>query len=160
MDNRTPEDVIAGVLRISVGGVEKIVPTLPIKATREWQTALGTGPSRFTPKDMDDWTTADATDFSSLSIDTILDIVTSYDRTGALGGREWLEENADPAQLFAAAGLMAEVAFPFAEDTRMLLAAMVVQSVVGSGSQNSTSGPSPIGASRRRRSTPPSTKAS
>ncbi len=160
MDNRSPEDVLAGILRIAVGGVEKIVPTLPIRATREWQTALGTGPGRFTPKDINDWTSTDATNFSSLSFDTILDIVVGYDRTGALGGREWLEEHADPAQLFIAAGQMAEVAFPFAEDTRLLLVALVVQSVVGSSLPSSTSGPSPIGGSTRSRLKRASTRAS
>jgi hypothetical protein len=160
MTTRTPEDVLAGVLRIAVGGVEKIVPTLPIRATREWQASLGSTGDSFSPKDVDDWTPADASDFSSLSLDVILGAVVAYDRTGALGGREWLEEHADPAQLFTAAQQMAEVAFPFAEDTRMFLVALVVQSVVGSSPPSSTNGPSPIGASRRRPSSRPSTRAS
>jgi hypothetical protein len=160
MDTRSAEDVLAGVLRIAVGGVEKIVPTLPIRATREWQAALATGPGRFTPHDVNDWSPEEAASFSSLTVDVILDIVCAYDRTDALGGRDWLEEHADPAQLYTAAGQMAEVAFPFAEDTRTLLTALVVRSVVGSAPRSSTSGPSPIGASRRRPSSRPSTRAS
>jgi len=161
MEPRSAEDVLAGTLRIAVGGVVKAVPTLPIKATREWQASLATvAPGQFAPKDLDDWTPGDATDFSSLSLDTILNIVTSYDRTGALGGREWLEEHADPRQLFTAAEQMAEVAFPFADDQKMLLAALVVQAVVGSSLQKPTSGPLPIGASRRPSSKRPSTRAS
>ncbi len=146
MASRSPEDVIAGVLRIAVGGVEKIVPTLPIKASREWQLKIAAGPSAFTaPVSDDDWTAATVEQFTGLTLDAILDVVVFYDRTGALGGREWLEENADPAQLYAAASQMAEVAFPFATNIPMLLAALVVRSVVGSKSPNSTNGHSPIG---------------
>lgn len=160
MTTRSAEDVLAGVLRIAVGGVEKIVPTLPIRATREWQAQIAKGPEAFAPRDLDDWTPAEAFDFTFLTLDAIVDIVVAYDRTGALGGREWLEEHADPAQLYAASAKMAEVAFPFAEDTKVLLAALVANRVVASTLQSSTNGPSPIGASRRRASRQPSTRAS
>jgi len=161
MAERTPEDVLAGVLRIAVGGVVKAVPTLPIRASREWQEKLAAGPSAFTvPVDDDDWSAAVVSEFTGLTQEAILDIVLAYDRTNALGGREWLEEHADPAQLFAAAQQMAEVAFPFAEDTRLLLTGLVVRSVVGSPRLSSTSGRSPTGVSTRRRSRPVSTRAS
>ena len=159
-DSRSAEDVLAGVLRIAVGGVEKIVPTLPIRATREWQATLATGPGRFSPDNANDWTSTDASTFSALTLDVILDLVVAYDRTGALGGREWLEEHADPAQLYTAAGQMADVAFPLADDTRMLLATLVVRSVVGSNPPSSTNGPSSIGVLRRKPSRRPSTRAS
>ena len=160
MTTRSPEDVLAGVLRIAVGGVEKLVPTLPIRATREWQAGLASGEPRFAPDDAADWTAVEASEFSGLTLDVILDIVVAYDRTGALGGREWLEEHADPAQLHRAAEQMAEVAFPFAEDARALLAALVANRVVASTPRNSTSGPSPIGDLRRKPSRRPSTRAS
>lgn len=161
MTSRSPEDVLAGVLRIAVGGVERLVPTLPLRATREWQATLAAGPSGFSvPVSEDDWTAANVSEFAGLTIDTILDLVVAYDRTGALGGRDWLEEHADPAQLYAAAQQMAEVAFPFAENVRLLLAALVVRSVVGSNSPKSTNGHSPIGASTRSRSKSASTRTS
>jgi hypothetical protein len=161
MATRSAEDVLAGVLRIAVGGVEKLVPTLPLRATREWQAQLATGPTSFSVSvTEDDWTAANVSEFAGLTLETVLDMVVAYDRTGALGGREWLEEHADPAQLYAAASQMAEVAFPFADNTRLLLAALVVRSVVGSGSPNSTSGLSPIGASTRARSKSASTRRS
>jgi hypothetical protein len=147
MATRSPEDVLAGVLRIAVGGVEKIVPTLPIKATREWQAAIGSRPSTSDVAERDDWTATDAREFVGLTFDALLDIVTAYDRSAALGGREWLEEHADPAQLHAAAAQMAEVAFPFADSPRVVLAALIVRSVAGSRPPSSTNGPSPIGAS-------------
>lgn len=160
-DPRSPEDILAGVLRIAVGGVEKIVPTLSIKATREWQAAVSALPGRFTPEDPEEWTSLEAAEFSGMTLDVIVDIIVLYDRTGALGGREWLEEHADPAQLYAAAGQMAEVAFPFADDTRLLLAALVARTVVGpSTPQRSTSSPSPSGDSTPAASKPASTRAS
>ena len=160
MTTRSAEDVLAGILRIAVGGVEKIVPTLPIRATREWQALIAKGPQAFAPRDLNDWAPSDAFDFTFLTLDAILDIVVAYDRTSALGGREWLEEHADPAQLYAASAQMAEVAFPFAEDTRLLLAALVANRVVASTPRSSTSGPSPIGGLRRKPSRRPSTRAS
>ena len=161
MVTRSPEDVLAGVLRIAVGGVERIVPTLPLRATREWQAKLAAGPSGFSvPVTEDDWTAANVSEFAGLTLDTVLDMVVAYDRTGALGGREWLDENADPAQLYAAAEQMAEVAYPFADNVRLLLAALVVRTVVGSPSLKSTNGRSPTGASIRSRSKRASTRTS
>jgi len=161
MGSRSPEDVLAGVLRIAVGGVEKIVPTLPLRATREWQAAISKGPEGFTvPVSEDDWTASTVAAFSGLTLDMILDMVVAYDRTGALGGREWLEENADPAQLYAAAEQMAEVAYPFADNLRVLLAALVVQRAVGSPSPKSTNGRSHTGGSTPRRSKIASTRTS
>ena len=161
MVTRSPEDVLAGVLRIAVGGVERIVPTLPLRATREWQAQLAAGPSGFSvPVTEDDWTAANVSEFAGLTLDTVLDMVVAYDRTGALGGREWLDENADPAQLYAAAEQMAEVAYPFADNVRLLLAALVVRTVVGSPSLKSTNGRLPIGASTRSRSKRASTRTS
>jgi hypothetical protein len=161
MVTRSAEDVLAGILRIAVGGVEKIIPTLPLRATREWQAKLAAGPSGFSvPVTDDDWTAANVSEFAGLTLDTVLDMVVAYDRSGALGGREWLDENADPAQLYAAVSQMAEVAFPFAENVRLLLAALVVRSVVGSKPPNSTNGLSPTGDSTPGRSKRASTRAS
>lgn len=161
MTTRKPEDVVAGVLRIAVGGQERLVPTLPIRATREWQAEIAKGPAGFTvPVDDDDWSAATLSEFTGFTLEAILDIVVAYDRTGALGGREWLEEHADPAQLYAAASQMAEVAFPFATDIPMVLAALVVRQVAVPSQASSTSGPSRTGASTRARSKSASTRAS
>lgn len=161
MATRSAEDVAAGILRIAVGGQERLVPTLSIKDTREWQMGLATGPSGFTvPVTEDDWTAATVAEFTGLTLEAVLDVVVAYDKTGALGGREWLETHADPAQVYAAASQMAEVAFPFATDIPMVLAALVVRNVVGSASPSSTSGPSRTGASTRARSKRASTRAS
>jgi hypothetical protein len=144
-DTRSPEDVLSGILRIAVGGVEKIVPTLPISATRIWQASLAAGETA--DGDDADLTPPDTAQVLGLSLDAVLSFVVGYDRTAALGGREWLEANADPGQLYAAASQMAEVAFPFARDVPMLLRALLARSVVASRSASSTSSPSPSGGS-------------
>lgn len=159
-DTRSPEDVLAGVIRVAVGGQEKLLPTLSIRGTREWQAAVAAMPGRFNPADPEAWTTGEASEFSGLTLDVVLDIIVLYDRASALGGREWLEDHADPAQLYAALAAISEVAFPFADNTRVLLAALVATAVVGSSPPSSTSGPSPIGTSRPARSRKRSTGAS
>lgn len=161
MSTRSPEDVLAGILRIAVGGVEKLVPTLSIRATREWQDEIAQGPQAFSvPVNDDDWSAAVVSEFAGLTLDSILHMVVAYDRTGVLGGRDWLEEHADPEQLYRAAEQMMEVAYPFAESPRVLLAALVVRAVVESGQRNSTSGRSRTGGSTRQRSKPVLTRAS
>jgi hypothetical protein len=151
---RSDEDILSGVLRIAVGGVEKEVPTLSIRATREWQASLAADEASAVSDA--DLTPADTSRVLDLSLTEILNIVVTYDRTAALGGREWLEEHADPAQLYEAANQMAEVAFPFARDTRMLLRALLARSVAAS----STNGPSPSGGSTPAPSKTASTRAS
>jgi hypothetical protein len=153
---RSAEDVLAGVLRIHVGGVERIVPTLPIRATREWQAKLTESLGGFGVVMAADQSPATIARFTGLALDAQLDLVCAYDRTGALGGREWLEEHADPAQLYAAAKLMGEVAFPFVNDLQSLMAALPgLLMGAPSSSSSSTSGPSPTGISLPMLSTQP-----
>ncbi len=158
MSSRSDEDRLAGVLRIAVGGDEKIVPTLPIKATREWQAALA--PDEAAAVSDADLTPGDTVRLIDLSLDAVLNVVVTYDRTSALGGREWLDEHADPEQLYVAAGQMAEVAFPFARSVPMLLGALLARSVAASSQPSSTSSALPSGGSTpapsKTRSTRPS----
>lgn len=158
MTSRSPEDVLSGILRIAVGGVEKEVPTLSIRATREWQAALAADEAAAVSDD--DLTPGDASGIIDLSLGEILNIVVTYDRSAALGGREWLEEHADPAQLYAAATQMAEVAFPFALSAPALLRALIARSVAASRPPRSTNSPSPSGDSTPAPSKPASTRAS
>ena len=101
--------------------------------------------------------------FARFTQQAILDAVVAYDRSGALGGRDWLAEHADPAQLYIAFRQMAEVVFPFVADVRSLLAllpGLLAQADVGSSSPSSTNGPSPTGASTRDHLKPVSTRRS
>jgi len=163
MTQRTPEDILAGVLRINVGGIEKRVPTLPMNASAEWQEALGAGLGGFARNLSSDQSAESLMGFARFTQEAILDAVAAYDRTGALGGRDWLAEHADPAQLYIAFRQMAEVVFPFVADVRSLLAmlpGLLAQADVGSSSPSSTNGPSPTGASIPERSKSASTRRS
>ncbi len=163
MTQRSAEDVLGGILRIPVGGVEKSMPTLPMRAAIEWiRRGVNRAPA-FQALMAADQSAQTLSAFGSLSLETILDIVVDYDRTGALGGREWLEENADPEQLYLALRAMGTNALPFVNDVRGLLAmlpGLLAQADVGSSSPSSTNGRSPTGASTRGPSKSASTRRS
>jgi len=154
MSERTEEEVLSGLLQISVGGITKEVPTLPIKYIAEWAKLL----DALTP-------TTPATDpregftlIAKVTTAGLMDLVLAYDRTGALGGREWLEEHADAQQLKAAAVQMAGNAFPLGDGASVvaqMLASMIGKAAPKDGPSDpasSTNGASPSGASRRKRS--------
>ena len=147
--DRTEEDILSGVLRISVGGIVKAVPTLKANHVDEWGRSLVVGPDAKVPSE---WTMTDVAGLSGATTERLIDLCVAYDRTGALGGREWLGENADPAQLHAAVVLMTGNAFPLADDPAALLGLMLLRSAVPSGPPNSTNGSSTNGASTRKRS--------
>jgi hypothetical protein len=158
---QTDEDRVSGVLRLMVGGVEKEVPTLPIRPAREWQRQVTAVSGGFGLPGLDDWQTDDAGHFANLTLDTLLDLAVAYDRTAALGGREWLEDNANPRELYDAVVAMAENAFPFAEDGRAILGMVIAQATLA----EPTRPKSPNGRSRSGGSTPggsrtPSTRSS
>jgi hypothetical protein len=152
MAERTEEEIVTGLLRVSVGGVVKPVPTLKIKHIPEWAAVLDAR----TPSTAASANPAEGFTFvAQITISGLLDLVLAYDRTGALGGREWLEENADPTELREAALAMAGNAFPFGEGAgvvgRMLMD-LIKQAVAPSPPPKSTNGRSPGGVSTRKRS--------
>lgn len=160
METRSPEEVATGLLRISVGGVVKMMPTLPIKHIPEWAQLLDAlTPSAVTPGDPSEGFTL----IAKVTLAGLLDLIVAYDRTGALGGREWLEENADPAELKAAAEQMAGNAFPFGQAAAVIgsmVAALLGQWAVRSEPPSSTSGSSRNGVSTRKRPGRASTRSS
>jgi hypothetical protein len=160
MAERSEEEVASGLLLVSVGGVVKSMPTLPIKHIPEWAKLLdAVTPSGIAASNPDDGFGL----IARVTNTALLDLVVAYDRTGALGGREWLEENADPAELKAAAVQMADNAFPFGEAAAVIGTAVMTrvgQAAAASDPPSSTNGPSPTGASARKRSARASTRSS
>jgi hypothetical protein len=149
MVERSEEDAVTRVLRISVGGVVKTMPTLPIKLIPEWAKLLDAlTPS--TPGDPSEGFTL----IARVTLGGLLDLVVAYDRTGALGGREWLEEHADPAELKAAAEAMAGNAFPFGQAGAVIasMVTTIIRAAVPPEPPSSTNGSSTNGASTRKRS--------
>jgi hypothetical protein len=158
MSERTEEEVLSGLLQISVGGITKAVPTLPIKYVAEWAKLL----DALTPTEPATDPREGFTLIAKVTTAGLLDLVLAYDRTGALGGREWLEEHADAQQLRAAAVQMADNAFPLGDGASVvgqMLATMIGKAAPKDDSSeppSSTNGASLNGVSRRRRSAPSS----
>jgi hypothetical protein len=128
-----------------------------MKASEEWQRVVASKLSEFSQSMQLDQSAESLSAFVNLTQSAILDLVVAYDRHGALGGREWLEENADPAQLYTAVRQMAEVAFPFVTDLKAALA-LLPGLVNPSSSSTSTNGHSPNGDLMVMTSSPGSTE--
>lgn len=147
MTERSAEDLVTGVLRIAVGDSVREVPTLKARWIGEWSQSFAA--DDIEAKAIGEWTMDDFSRFAGESVDRLLDLVVAYDRTAALGGREWLAENADPAQLHAALVAMVGNAFPLASDPTVLVDLVIAQAAAGSIPPSSTSGASPSGTSTR-----------
>lgn len=153
MTERSPEDVAAGVLRIAIGGGVREVPTLKAKYIGKWGEQFADRGG----EPVGEWTMDDVVAFSEGSVTRLVDLVVAYDVTGALGGREWIEEHADPAQLNEALIQMIGNAFPLA-DGPTLAGLTLARAAVQSVRQSSTNGASRPGASTRTRSDRASTR--
>jgi hypothetical protein len=160
MTERTEEEVLSGLLQVSVGGIVKPMPTLPIKYVPEWAQLL----DALTPTEPSGDPREGFTLIARVTLAGLLDLVVAYDRTGALGGREWLEEHADAQQLKAAAVQMAGNAFPLGDGASVVAQMLSKMLFPPDGSpilfppdvvltrESSTNGASRNGASRRKRS--------
>jgi hypothetical protein len=163
---QTPEDRRAGILRFTFGGEERTCPTLKLRASAEWlRSAASRLPLLIDALGLDSEMGQSA--FVDFSYELGLDAICEYDQTSALGGREWLEEHADPTELYEALRAMARVAIPFGNDLQSLVAMLVAlvpdlfESRVGASvSTRSTSSPSPTGTSTPKRSRRASTRRS
>jgi hypothetical protein len=146
VSKRPSEDVAAGVLRVTIDGHEKVLPLLRIRAEREWKAGLREIFSRKLP-DIDEDKPVGVErigEFSNLTVDAILDVVTSYDRGNALGGREFLEEHALQSELLAILRQLWSVVFPFTQAPPLTGPANGAPTEASTGS-SSTNGHSPTG---------------
>lgn len=163
MAERSAEDVAAGILRIAVGGTVREVPTLKAKYVGAWAEQVllvdATGKAvRIKP--FEEWTAFDVAQLAGPALDRVIDLIVAYDRTGALGGREWLLENADPPQLQEALTAMLGNAFPLADSPEVLAATVMGQVAAASSPPRSMNGRSRPGASTRTTSGPVSIRSS
>ena len=154
---RSREDVVAGILRIAVGGSERPIQTLNLRESRTWLVLACSKIAGFRGLINGDDSIESLSEFADTSLDTILDVVVAYDKQSMLGGRDWLEEHADPTQLYLAARDMGEVSLPFVHDVRSFLAVFPTlfkqepDPDDASASTRYTNGHSPRGASTRGR---------
>lgn len=149
-------EVASGYIGVTVGGQHRELPTLKIKAAREWKESLA--------ERIPEWFNADRQsiiDVLSIGNDVAFDLVVDYDRSGALGGKEWLEDNADDSEVYRVLKQIIDRHFPFLADVPMLT--QMVSRVVGqmrltgltaapSLPASSTSSPLPNGAATHKRS--------
>ena len=159
MAERTEEEVVTGLLRISIGGVVKMMPTLKAKWIDTWGELVAAS-AEGAPKPLGEWTMQDVARLSGQTVRRVIDLIVAYDREGALGGREWLEEHADPQELHAALVQMMGNAYPLADDPAGLTSLVIISGVVGSGQPSSTNGASGTGTGTRKRSARASTRSS
>jgi len=146
--DRSAEDRVAGVIRVDVGGATKRLPTLPMTAAEAWIEGLGAQVAKLASQlAADEGDVAAVMGFVGGSLTAVLDAVASYDKTGALGGREWLADNADPEQLYVAFRQIVKVVFPFVEELGGLQKLLPGLLQAASSRPGSTNGPSPAGAS-------------
>ena len=157
MGERSPEDVAAGILRIAIGGTVREMPTLKAKYVGEWARTVLLADDQGESvkiKPLEEWTAFDVAQLAGPALERVIDLIVAYDRTGALGGRDWLEENADPPQLQEALTSMLGNAFPLADSPEVLAATVMGQVAAASSQPRSTSGRSRTGTSTRTSSGP------
>lgn len=154
---RTEDAGFAGILDLTMGGARRSVPVLKLRQSREWKDKLGTSITTIDVGDMADLGKT-ITSLANTPIDVALALVLAYDRTGSLGGREWIEENATDREVYAAFEMMVSATYPFGSVVRSVaeafgpqlraVTAMVIGQTAESLSRGSlASGPSPTGAS-------------
>lgn len=134
MDAPSEEEVVSGVLLLTVNGEVRRVPELKWRANREWQDRLQStlvGLAAL-PSDTPDGLRAMG--------DAERDLVMAYDTTGALGDLD----NATEREVDAIYNRLLEVSFPLAQSQAALMVGLV-RAVTSSVLASSTSGPSPIG---------------
>lgn len=121
MSRRSEADVLAGVIPVPLPTGVRRIPTLKIKAAREWKTkAMESAQGLF----KFDGSIGALPDFVDMASDTMLDLIVAYDVTNALGGKDALEDALDDAQAWDVLKALLDVAFPFAQDLAGMIRAL------------------------------------
>ncbi len=121
---RNEEAALSGLLTLRIGGQSFDVPTLKIKQSRKWKSdvsvALGSAVSRIS--DVADTNADWLRPLANVPTDIMLDLVLAYDVKNVMGGRKWLEENADDREVWEALQQMLGATFPFVAALRSAVA--------------------------------------
>ena len=155
MPDRSESEILTGLLHVVIDGKVRDCPTLKAGHVASWGRQLTVDETGAKP--LLEWTASDASSYGEAMVGRMVDLVVAYDVTGSLGGREYLLEHADPAELRAALNLMAGNAFPFGNPVALVDLAVRL-SAAQSVRPNTTNGSSPTGISRPNRSTRRSTR--
>lgn len=168
MDDRSAEELAGGFLRVVVGGSPRDLPTLKIRAEREWKLTLAkTLGEAQVGLDFDELKKGGEATYlalaplANLATDLSIDLLLAYDKGGVLGGREFLEESADASEVYRALLKALKVAFPFAVDVRSVINELInligMDRLVKLANSSSMNGPVPTGDLTQLDSKTPST---
>lgn len=111
---RPEEEQIRGILTVTIDGQKRAVPTLKRVHSREWKQQVTRTIASIDLPDTDDIELLVRT--ATLTDDIIFELVIAYDRTNALGGREYLDEHADDRDIHEAFEVMLRAASPKVDD--------------------------------------------
>jgi hypothetical protein len=145
---RSEEEVLSGQISVVIGGERRSLPTLKIRAAREWKTKLGERLPALFKVDRDS-----IVDLFGIASDSLFDILVEYDTSNALGGRDWLEEHLDDGEVYHIVRQIIDVHFPFLKDVPTALQAVrqvnaqAAMLALQQPPAPSTNGPSPNGTS-------------
>jgi hypothetical protein len=150
--SRSVEDVLAGRLRVTLGGEVRDLPVRSIASNRRWVENLDTNMAGLLAAvaaagdDSGDVARA----MMGIGAEDLLSLVIDYDETHVLPPREVLEEMVSPSEALIAVMTIRRVQNPLADAGLAALSTVIA----GRRSQEPTSSPPRNGAStRRRRST-------
>ena len=136
MDAAEEQEVVAGLLPLTVGGRVHLVPELKWRANREWQQRIADTSAGLVDLP------ADSPAGQLAMADVEHDLIRAYDATGALGDLE----DATETELSAVYTRLLEVSYPLAHSV-MATQVLLMQAAVASARQSSTNGPLPTGPS-------------
>jgi hypothetical protein len=149
---RSQEELAGGFIRVLVGGAPRNLPTLKLRAEREWKLKLAAVlgeiadiPITVSPGELQSATAETLlklVPLADLPTEKMLELLLAYDVGGALGGREYLEDHADSSELYVALRKALFVVFPFVQDLRGLvneLLQMVKMANIARSTQSSSS---------------------
>lgn len=146
---RTVEDVLAGRLRVTLGGETYVLPVRSIASNRRWVESLDTdlGGLLAAVNEAGDDLGAISSAFTRIGAEELLGLVLAYDDTGVLPPKDELEETTKPHEALMAVMGIRRVQNPLA-DAGLAAAS---SAIVGMPSPEPMSSPRMNGASRRRK---------
>lgn len=117
--NAPESHVASGVIHVTVGGQPRSMPTLKIGPFEDEWLPKYVGVVSGIFEGEEDRTVGE---WIKVGVSTLLDAIVDYDKTGALGGRDYLRNNADHAELREIAHAIYERHFaPFMKDAQTIL---------------------------------------
>lgn len=115
MFEQSDDDAVDGVLRLKVGGEERVLPVLSIEESEKWQARfsarLGTGLDKLQPED----NAQVLAKIAKIASDTSIDLIVEYDRGHVLGTRAHLRKVLNQRLAFETLKAIVRVEFPLSE---------------------------------------------